>query len=145
MSSQATNTNRTELVNCAKCNGVGSLTWTHRNDGVCYDCKGTGKLTVEKLNASQAVQKIVNGLSYDADRIMQYTHAMGVNDIAQSNIGRMVPDMRLVGTDNARSVLGYLRAGKYNDDINGGHGQLGSELGAELAELLKAAGREVAA
>lgn len=34
--------------NCPKCNGTGYLTWTNVDNGVCYKCEGTGKVT-EKL------------------------------------------------------------------------------------------------
>lgn len=32
------------MVTCTKCNGVGKLSWTTRDESVCYRCKGTGKV-----------------------------------------------------------------------------------------------------
>ena len=67
----------TERVTCPKCDGAGTLTWTSYANGVCFECAGSKKITVEAFSASQVVRGMVNNLGYTADGIMQHASEMG--------------------------------------------------------------------
>lgn len=67
------NTNK-ETVECPYCNGKGRLDHlTHIADGVCFTCRGTGKLEITGRASSQKVRDAIAAAKFrDAKRNSKY-------------------------------------------------------------------------
>jgi hypothetical protein len=62
-----TTTQQTERIECGKCEGRGRLWWWgHRDQGVCYWCKGTGELGRAVPRAARDIARMQAAHTLDA-------------------------------------------------------------------------------
>jgi hypothetical protein len=143
----ATNTNTRALFTCGKCDGAGSLTWTNQDNGVCYWCKGAGKVPAQDPGI---IKRAMASAAYAANTAAQGM-LRGAGDYARSYARSAAVDLMKVGTENARAVLdGVLRGlvfDCYDMDESDAHGraQLTQAQAVALRALIIAEGRKLAA
>lgn len=107
------NTTRDAHLTCAKCEGKGRLNWAaHYANGVCFWCKGTGKVLIQDYNA---LRNIVGGLMYSVSIVLE---AADRGDLERRDfyLASMLPRMMQIGTVEARRVLAAIRSGEYDID-----------------------------
>jgi hypothetical protein len=135
-------TKATQLVNCPKCSGKGTIrAFMHRDSGKCFQCGGAGRIEVDAPSAAQALNMIRGSLIHTADIVLRALDDDN-EERAWFYLDRMVDKMFSVGTDRARQVLRHLAAGRCLDDDGFEMIQVGPAKGRRAAERLVRLGRE---
>lgn len=105
-------TNKTVSVECGKCEGKGNLWfWGHRDNGVCYQCKGTGKVSGQSMTARQQARLQA---SCDLDSLAECgDRVLTVNPSYAKHMVRRAAQNMLAAADTqwARSMLAGLPVG----------------------------------
>lgn len=107
------NITRDAHLTCGKCEGKGRLAWaSHYANGVCFWCKGTGKVLIQDHNALRA---LVSSLRYSVAIVLEAANR-GDDVRRDAYLAGMVPDMLKIGTVEAKGILNELRLGRFYDD-----------------------------
>ena len=126
---------------CGKCDGRGRLNWaSHYANGVCFACKGTGNLDNRDVTNAQWYQMQISNLERLAEAALWGYHN-GREDYAAHYIGAMIPGLFKVGTDGAREVLRFVRAGEYYESATNTRYKVESAIAARIAARIIELGR----
>lgn len=128
---------------CAKCDGRGRLNWTRVANGVCFVCKGTGKLANRDVTNDRWYRMQISDLCYTAEIAMSGISCGNV-DYAEHYLRAMLPKMRKVGTEGAREVLKHIRKGEYSRNDGETH-RIDNDQATQLITRLIEMGREAQA
>lgn len=105
-------TNSTQRITCPKCNGAKALDWCMGvANGTCFECAGTGRITVAALSKSKTAKLLANKALYTADDLID---GLDYHDIDSDRVAHysasIVASLHKVGTENARMVLNRVGA-----------------------------------
>jgi len=138
------NTAIAAIYKCGKCSGRGKIPgFAHYDNGRCFDCGGSGRLSVETSPA-----KILNARAsaalYSAENLLSVL-ANGREDLAPAVARQVAAILFTVGTDRARSVLSDLTTRcSYHDDYSPRadcRTLVSAEIAREARDMIVAAGR----
>jgi len=109
------------LVTCTKCMGSGRYKVCSINtgrvfdNGPCFECEDTGKITASKREHSKWTIALMCGCSYTANIVIMAARD-GNDERAEHYMGALVRDLFTLGTTHARRVLAEIAAGAWTDD-----------------------------
>lgn len=86
---------------CGKCDGVGRMNWcSHVMNGVCFWCKGTGRVTVKEYSAPEKRGPELPSKTIDLPSLSAKAHMVKVGDTLHVTVyvpGEDVTDLRFPG------------------------------------------------
>ena len=131
------------LVTCTKCGGSRRFRVCSVNtgkvfdNGECYECEGTGKITAAKRETSKWTRSLAGRCEYTANIVLLAARD-GLEDRAEFYMNAMLEDLFLMGTTAARRVLATLAAGEWTDDNAYSHEDTRGRIPADQAAALRA-------
>jgi len=138
------------LVTCTKCCGCGRFRVCSVNtgrvfdNGPCFECEGTGKITESKRETSRWTNELAGRCNYTANIVLLAARD-GLDDRAEHYMTAMLKDLFIMGTTHARKVLATLAAGEWFDDdaysTDGTRGRIPADRAAALRARVIEMGR----
>lgn len=131
------------LVTCTKCCGSRRFRVCSVNtgkvfdNGECYECEGTGKITAAKRETSKWTRALAGRCSYTANIVLLAARD-GLDDRAEFYMRAMLDDLFIMGTTHARKVLATLAAGEWFDDNAYSNEDTRGHIPADRAAALRA-------
>lgn len=125
---------------CGKCDGKGRLNWTRVADGVCFWCKGTGRIQNRDITNDKWYRMQIGNLMYTAE-IAMWGEFHGREDYCDHYLRAMIADMMKVGTEGAREVLRHIRKCDFHMDSSGDRGMITDAQATRLINRLIELGR----